>query len=295
MSDCYIYNVYKPKIQHLPCDFEAKFRYVHKVATKILDRFTEQQLIDATRRMDQAVLDSGDYWCVDSIDVWMDPDDTEGYSDSKEAFLHKSMMQKRDMSCLLGLERVTWAECYAIGAISLIAYAYRVEVYQCKQVNQRAEKARLGIKTEDEIMLEEFAKEVGSTRTPEMDAQISELWSMAEYAVESSKLAAIALTLSASLFSDEDYKSLLKRQTSKGGQRRAQRFQVLKRLVLQRYHAEHSHRSNRDAAKRIYKALTQDELTAADGGSVLTTDDPVKRLAEWIGTDKSSREKGLNE
>jgi hypothetical protein len=65
---------------------------------------------------------------------------------------------------------------------------------------------------------------------------------------------------------------------SKGGRLRVAKFDALRIKVLKFYDEKGlNSRSNREAGKRIYQAMK------ADIDAVLTTDDPVHRIATWIG------------
>jgi hypothetical protein len=75
-----------------------------------------------------------------------------------------------------------------------------------------------------------------------------------------------------------------KERGSKGGKKRVKRFNELKNKVLKIYWEKYTNRSNRDAAKRIW----ENEITDEDR-AILSPDDPVRRLAIWIGDGKKHR------
>lgn len=194
------------------------------------------------------------------------------------------------MSALLGLDNVTWAECYALGGISLIAYAYRIEVYQHQQQRDRAENAEAGIKTDDEIMFEEFSEEFGSLYNPEGDAQVSDLWNMAEYAVESSKLAAIAAVLASSEISAAEYQGFHKKIGAKGGEKRAERLDPFKAFVMDVVRAQFGEQSAAKAAKSVLATLTEEQKCDDRGQAYQFSDEPDKTVARWIRNDRKSME-----
>ena len=73
----------------------------------------------------------------------------------------------------------------------------------------------------------------------------------------------------------------VKERGRKGGRTRVAKFEALKEKVINYYLDNNlQSRSNRDAAKRIYSAL-QDEVD-----TTLSTEDPILRLASWIGKHK---------
>lgn len=71
--------------------------------------------------------------------------------------------------------------------------------------------------------------------------------------------------------------AFVKERGSKGGKVRDAKYKPIKAKVLALYANEYKSRTNRGAAKLIYEKL-KTEIDA-----VLSTDDPVQRLATWIG------------
>lgn len=69
-----------------------------------------------------------------------------------------------------------------------------------------------------------------------------------------------------------------------GGQVRASRFSDLRQTIKSAYLAQHTHRSNRDAARRLLNAY------AADIEEHLRTDDPHKQLEKWIAQFRKEEE-----
>jgi hypothetical protein len=70
----------------------------------------------------------------------------------------------------------------------------------------------------------------------------------------------------------------------KGGKKKASKHDEIRSKVIQFYEDNGFHRkTNRDAAKRIYKAL-KEEIDL-----VLNTDEPEKRLEKWIGQYKKGQ------
>lgn len=64
----------------------------------------------------------------------------------------------------------------------------------------------------------------------------------------------------------------------KAGKKRNEKYDVLKKKVLQLYNEKYQKRSNRDAAHRIAKDLSEDIAT------VMQTLEPEITIAKWIGT-----------
>jgi len=67
-----------------------------------------------------------------------------------------------------------------------------------------------------------------------------------------------------------------KKNGQSGGHARAIKYKPLKKKIFEIYDKKYSSLENIDAARRILKELTSDDL------SVLTTGDPEKRIATWI-------------
>lgn len=74
----------------------------------------------------------------------------------------------------------------------------------------------------------------------------------------------------------EDSLASFKESGSAGGKVKAEKFDGLITTVMKHYNDKFSKHSNREAARRILEVLTEEDL------SVLSTDDPKKRLEKWI-------------
>lgn len=68
-----------------------------------------------------------------------------------------------------------------------------------------------------------------------------------------------------------------RQQATRGGKRRAQPFDQFKRWVKTKWEAHYQNLSNRKAARLLWKEAPDDFK------ELLNTDDPVGRLARWIG------------
>lgn len=105
-----------------------------------------------------------------------------------------------------------------------------------------------------------------------------------EHAIESMDAIANAEGLLAVEDLIKQHNEILQKRGGKGGKMRGSKFNHLKDTCLNIYTDKYTSRSNSDAAKRIVKELTQEDL------SVLTTDEPDKTIARWISSHKKALE-----
>lgn len=169
-------------------------------------------------------------------------------SDKEAQFMSRPKALKRmqpdiDLSQQRSFPEATWPEYFA-----LLALLYVVEwlyVCKCPGVDRLPSSAR-------------------TSEVPPMD-----------YAVEAMDAVAYAECLS----EGAKGRSARARKVRKF---RAKKFDDLKAEVIAEYEAHHTHRSDAEAAKRIYKKLKEKV------DKTLRTQDPEKQLAKWIGDHRRS-------
>ena len=255
MSECYIYDVRSPKSGGHPVRFEVDFWEADEICQEVLGRFTESQLIEATYQYDLFLYRSSDLNF--SPDQYLTEDTEADYAGGYRAgYVRSSICKKRPPEDVIDLPNVTWAEIFGLLSLSTLVFACRDE--------KRMEKAGIN---EEEI-----------------------LWRVGRYAIETMKLAMTALVYQASNNIAVDLDKYRNRVARKGGQGKASKIEPLKKAVFAMYEAEHSDRSNRDAARRIWNKLSESDKCDDQGRPYLTTDDPMQRLAVWIGQYKRTLE-----
>lgn len=167
----------------------------------------------------------------------------------------KYLDQEYDISDQADFPDATWAEYFAILTLSYIPELMILEKYSPP------------IKPESPIgraVFEYIQRHGGDMRT--------------QWALETMEAICYAEQLQHITGSASNYGSI-------GGNKRAAKYNDIKQKVIDLYLAKYTARSNRDAARIIYKIM-KEEIDA-----VLNNDDPVKRIEIWIGKHVRNKKK----
>lgn len=138
----------------------------------------------------------------------------------------------------------------------------------------------------EQLSLESWPEVFAAAKpTPERVAQYVQ-----DYLLEATQALTFAELLAQQPELQRQFLSARNKQAAK--QRTANSSAPLQALVISLYEQKHQHRSNRDAAVRIYDELISEERITLDpntnrltfnGITALQTDDPCQRFAVWIG------------
>lgn len=216
-------------------------------ARQLLNSRTEKQIVSALDVVS---------WMLDEGRVVQSKQAVEQLSAAgkQDSYVHTDAKALRLFMPLFDIKKqqafpdATWAEYFAILALAQVA-----EITSLTTAKAMRE---LPVTDSNKLIVEELVKSM----------RLDEILEATE-------------TISAAEFLAEE-KSYMARAGRRGGKRHVAKYDQLKEHVFQAWQTNHQHRSNRDAAKRIWRE-TPDNLKSA-----LRTDDPEKRLEIWTGKKK---------